>query len=401
MCAAKFIQAVVRGRQSRLRILSQRRSTQLLLKWAGTRIALSVSSQRERWQAQADARPLLLRPDSHFMAHWKLLVVATVALEWAGILLGSEDGDKIGIDQLLQRTATSECVPHTIDGPRLLLLGPRSRVQATLPDYCTAVGDGGLLAAISALAHHTASVLTTSSPEDVHAALLTLLSSLLAVIVALIAVADTLIEYFTGVIDPVTGCLEPKSHLARYVIPPYSLLFNLGVNPALSTANAVLSKLLVAGDGAHFFRIVIWLQPVAQHAEAHIAPCVRRFMRRYHVIHSSPRGMGTPQGLRGLRGFGSSLRDALKAGTTSGSASPDRSTTSGSIIADSIAECPAPASPDGSSPRTPTTPTTSPQARSAAVLAASRLARPATSERARHVLAVQQLPRIRTPKAQK
>ena len=80
MCAAKFIQAVVRGRQSRLRILSQRRSTQLLLKWAGTRIALSVSSQRERWQAQADARPLLLRPDSHFMAHWKLLLVATVVL---------------------------------------------------------------------------------------------------------------------------------------------------------------------------------------------------------------------------------------------------------------------------------------------------------------------------------
>ena len=151
-------------------------------------------------------------------------------------------------------------MPRYVDGPRKFIIGPRSQVLVPLASHCGSV-DVLHTPLTSALAQVVATVLASA--------------------VTVVATCDVLIEYFTGVISPTTGVLEPKSTAERYFIPPFSLCFNLLVNPALASVNAMVGALASSGAANPYFllRIVIWLQPVVQHWEPFAAKHVRRFFR--------------------------------------------------------------------------------------------------------------------------
>ena len=68
--------------------------------------------------------------------------------------------------------------------------------------------------------------------------------------------ADVLVEFFTGSFGP-SGCLEPKRMLERWLTPPYSLCFNLLVNPFWQFS-ALVAQLSV-DDPRRIFRLVVWL----------------------------------------------------------------------------------------------------------------------------------------------
>ena len=63
--------------------------------------------------------------------------------------------------------------------------------------------------------------------------------------------ADTLVEFFMGEIQPKTGVLIPKSRANRYITPPHSLLFNVAVNPALVTANKLITTVRAHPSAIH------------------------------------------------------------------------------------------------------------------------------------------------------
>ena len=74
------------------------------------------------------------------------------------------------------------------------------------------------------------------------------------------------------------GC-ESLRLRSCYFLPPFSLLFNIAMNPALSSANTALHAPSVAGT-LMWLRLIVNLQPVCQHFEAWLAPRARRLIRR-------------------------------------------------------------------------------------------------------------------------
>jgi hypothetical protein len=57
------------------------------------------------------------------------------------------------------------------------------------------------------------------------------LSAALALFVRFVASADVLVEFFMGTRDNPMSVLAPKGRRERWITPPYSLGFNLIVNP--------------------------------------------------------------------------------------------------------------------------------------------------------------------------
>ena len=263
--AAKRIQAAYRGRKARMHVHRQKRSAQLRARSAAHKLLRAVRRHRSRLQAQADRRPLLLRPDSSFIWMWKLTVLVVALIDVVETLLApAEDADhKLSHIELLSTAVDSSCVPRFVDGQRqFLLVGPRSRVGVPLPEYCNA-------------AHLSATPLSM--------VLVQLIAAGLRFLVALTSTCDVFVEFFTGVISPTTGVLQPKKMADRYFLPPFSLLFNVAVNPALAFANTLLAALAAgAADNPYFLlRLVVTLQPILQHAEAYAASRLRPFCRRH------------------------------------------------------------------------------------------------------------------------
>ena len=255
------IQAFHRGRKTRRHMALQKRSAQLRARAAAHKLLRAVHRYRARLQAKADQRPLLLRPDSMFVSMWKLFVLAMVLVDVAQVLLAPSDHEKLSHSELLAlATLDTECVPRYVDGPRKLLVGPRSQVLVPLAAHC---GSIDLLNKPLALA------------------LAQVVAACLASLVAVVATCDVLVEFFTGVVSPSTGILEPKPIAERYFIPPFSLCFNLLVNPALASVNTMVGALAASGASNPYFllRLVLALQPIVQHAELFAAKHVRRFCR--------------------------------------------------------------------------------------------------------------------------
>ena len=259
--AARCIQAAFRGRKARQHVDRQKRSAQLRARAAAHKLLRAVHRHRARLQATADQRPLLLRPDSVFITAWKFGVLAMVLLDVAQVLLAPAEHEKLSHSELFALvTFDSECTPRYVDGPRKFLVGPRTHVLAPLAAHCGSVN-----------------VLST----PLASALAQVVAMCLANLVSVVAVCDVIVEFFTGVVSPTTGILVPKSTADRYFTPPFSLCFNLLVNPALADANVVIGALAAASASNPYFllRLVIALQPVVQHAEPFAAKYVRRFCR--------------------------------------------------------------------------------------------------------------------------
>lgn len=264
--AARVLQAAWRGRMARRHVERQRLSTRLLVRWASARIGDAVRRHRTRLQEQADRRPLLLRPDSSLVLCWKAGVVGLVLLEVASLALIGEDGGQLAqshsetLGELATRLLWPECATVLVPtGPRSIpFVGPRALMPAPLPPQCETRGSLVQMLGFSPLA---------------------LLASLVGVLIEVLAVGDTFVEFLMGELDEATGILRPKTPLARYVLPPHSLLFNMAVNPALPTGNRLLGKLLGSDNPYIMFRAVILLQPMRRCLEDWIAPKLRRFLR--------------------------------------------------------------------------------------------------------------------------
>lgn len=263
--AARRIQAAHRGRFARFWVARQRRSTQLLARWATKRLARGVDRHRMRLQARADSRPLLFRPDSQFIFYWKLAMVGLVLVEMVSVVMEGAEAQKLQhsekIGNIALRLLWPDCLPRLVaEGPRSLkTLGGRTLVAATLPEHC----ENGRWAI---------ALLGGYSP-------LGLLLGIIGTVVETLAVADTFIEYFIGVLHPTTGVLMHKSLFRRYLKPPFSLGFNVLVNPALPTFNRCARRLLLADNSNHFWRFVFMFQPFRKCAEEWLTPRIRAAMR--------------------------------------------------------------------------------------------------------------------------
>ena len=329
--AARLLQSATRRRAARRHVQAQRRSTQILAKWATHRIGAAVQRRRAALQAQADARPLLIRPDSAFMQLWKGLMVGCVVLEMVGMALDAdaEDGTMDGtrrsqadtLGEVALRLWWPECVPHTVIGPRewRRMWSRNTRIAATLPAHC-APSTGGLSAGaidVHALSLHGARF--RISP-------LAVVLSLLGALIETLAVADTLVEYFVGDLDRSTGVLVPKSALSRYVLPPHSLLFHILFNPALPNTCAAFTTLALHANSNHLWRAIFYLQPCRPCAEAWLAPRLRRSMRRHAQTFNSLRdGVGLAgAGASGLwtRPVYTSVRARIEAKSTQSAEPP-------------------------------------------------------------------------------
>ena len=269
--AAKRIQASYRGRKARRHLLIQRRAAQLRARAAAGVLLRAVQRHRKRLQEAADMRPLLLRPNSGFVVRWKLGILFLAFIDVARVMLAAEGTGQLTHEELFSSVfSTGDCVPRMVPLGRrkfLGLLGPRALISAPLPEHCSL----GL--------------------NLMAAAAIQLLAALMSTIVGVVATMDVLIEFFTGSISPVTGILEPKPVAERYFLPPFSLLFNIAVNPALSSANTALHALLRCGNPYVLFRLVVNLQPICQHFEAWLAPRARRLIRR-NTLHLSGKTHG-------------------------------------------------------------------------------------------------------------
>ena len=258
--AAKRIQASYRGRKARQHLLIQRRAAQLRARAAAGVLLRAVQRHRKRLQEAADMRPLLLRPNSGFVVRWKLGILFLAFIDVARVMLAAEGTGQLTHEELFSSVfSTGDCVPRMVPLGRrkfLGLLGPRALISAPLPEHCSL--GLNLMAAVA----------------------IQLLAALVSTIVGVVATMDVLIEFFTGSISPVTGILEPKPVAERYFLPPFSLLFNIAMNPALSSANTALHALLRCGNPYVLFRLIVNLQPVCQHFEAWLAPRARRLIRR-------------------------------------------------------------------------------------------------------------------------
>jgi len=265
--AAKKIQAAYRGRKAREHVTRQKQAVQLRARAAAAKLLRAVFKHRSRLKASADQRPLLLRPDSTFITIWKLGVMIMVVLDVAQTLLAPAEGSKLSHEELLATlTMGDECLPKMIHGQRFGGIGPRTLVRAPLPSHC----GGGLEG------NYLMSLLGSALRQGV--------ATLLGYIVAITASCDVLVEFFIGKINEVTGVLEPKPRAERYFLPPFSLCFNILVNPALGGANAMLIALLGCGNLFVVFRLVVCLQPVVQHAEEWVAPRLRAIFRAHQAF---------------------------------------------------------------------------------------------------------------------
>ena len=264
--AARMVQTAFRGRLARQHVSKQRKSAQLLARWAANKLIAAVKRRREELLERADARPLLLRPDGSAVLYWKSGVIFLVLLEMVSLVLYDQNDQKHSTSEtfgdLGLRLLWPECIPHAVpDGGReYLVFGAPTTVAATLPSHCDEVGMLTNLLGFSPL---------------------WLLASFLSVLVELLSVGDTFVEFFIGEIDPSTGILQPKGYVARYLLPPHSLLFNIALNPALPTANTVLWRLVGDPNPMHAFRIFFLMQPLRHWAEEYLPPRVRRMMRRH------------------------------------------------------------------------------------------------------------------------
>ena len=63
-------------------------------------------------------------------------------------------------------------------------------------------------------------------------------------------------------------------------MPPFSLLFNVLVNPALASAHAAVVALITCDNPFVVFRLVVSVQPIAQYAEAWAVPRLRALFRK-------------------------------------------------------------------------------------------------------------------------
>ena len=81
-------------------------------------------------------------------------------------------------------------------------------------------------------------------------------------------------QFFTGVLSPMSGVLEPKRLMERYLLPPFSLCFNVLTNPGLAAANVAVMALLGCGNAFVPFRLVLpwWVRADMARAAA-AKPC--------------------------------------------------------------------------------------------------------------------------------
>lgn len=261
-----MLQAAYRARLARLHVAQFRAVAQLRAKWASVRLSKAVKRSRAHLQARADMRPLLLRPDSSFVHWWKVGVCAVVLVEVLGLSLAGDSlwdsGEVLAhnetLDHLVTRLLTpSSCMPSQGHDKGLRdwrTLGMTRTAPGGLPAHCDA-------------------------SESVSTLIAAVLVSILATLIEAIAVADTFVEYFIGVLHPTTGVLVPKPLIVRYLQPPHSLAFNCLLNPALPTANRVLSKLLLHPNSNHFWRILFMFQPFRIVAEEWLTPRLRGLVR--------------------------------------------------------------------------------------------------------------------------
>ena len=263
--AAKRIQAAFRARKARLHVAKQKRSAQLRAQAAKNKLLKAAIKHRQRLQDQADNRPLLLRPDTKFMTWWKFCVLGIALLDVAQVMLAPEGFEKLSTAELMAMVRfDAECTPRMLPaGARKFgIFGPRALVRAPIPSHC--------------------------SDSTVHA-LLQLAAFTLTTIISVIATCDVFVEYFVGVVSPLTGVLEPKRAIDRYIAPPFSLLFNVMVNPALASANACIGMLLAHDNPFLMLRLIITVQPVLEHAEVFIAARVRHFYRSRPLLFAQHR----------------------------------------------------------------------------------------------------------------
>jgi len=239
--------------------MQQRRSAQLRARVAANKLLRVVYRSREQLLKAADKQPCLLRPDSTFIMWWKYMVLGMVVIDVAAVVLAPEDGKKLKLDELaFTLIGDDSCAPKNFPGPRQFggLIGPRALVRAPLPEHCLAITGDSLTHALALC-----------------------LGTILQVVVGAAATCDVVVEFFTGAVNPTRGTLEPKPPKERYFLPPFSLVFNIVVNPALASLNSAIVALLTCGNPYVCLRLVVSLQPILQHAEAWATPRLRALFR--------------------------------------------------------------------------------------------------------------------------
>uniref|UniRef100_A0A7S2ILA8 Uncharacterized protein n=1 Tax=Haptolina brevifila TaxID=156173 RepID=A0A7S2ILA8_9EUKA len=221
---------------------------------------LLVKPKRAEWQAKADARPFLIRPDCVALACWKFVVLVLVLLDVARWKL-SEQGQHMTQAELMLSLSHPECIPQH-KGHKYWIVGPA--VVSPLPDHC-------------------ADLNFDQTP-------LGLFASFLTYLVGIIAFTDIVLEWLTGKIDPKTLVLEPKPFIERYLLPPHSLLFNVMINPTMGDVKKFLSQFVdvpTSSNLVRMCRMMVMLQPLASHFEEWFAIAAHR-MKRSSTLFRRP-----------------------------------------------------------------------------------------------------------------
>ena len=235
---------------------------------------------RARARANGEHEPepkFLFPPNSAFAARWKMLKLATVAVEILQLLLRARgSAAKLAEEDLAHLLMPPSCRPLPP------VIAPRHWWQHG------AAARAAHRATVAAAVEAARFVVPPTCAWATGArAFLHWVPWLLKTFVVLVCTLDVPVNFFAGDLNSANGTLQPKPTVARWVVPGVAL--QLAVNPAMRHAKRAIAALVAAASRAHLtpervLHWLLWLEPLVIALEVYIFVHVRRFLREHPFL---------------------------------------------------------------------------------------------------------------------